>query len=1114
MIEFITILNNNNINVQLKGEELEVSFDEEEIDVTLLQEIKDKKSELIDYFKKYVNQSEYQKITPAKKQQSYSLSNAQKRLWIISQMEGGSVAHNLPDFIQFDGNFDIQSFEQAIDNLIERHEILRTVFRKNENNEVRQWILSKEELGFKVKYKDVREEKNIKEFIGAYRDIESNRPFDLENGPLFSATVFHISDDFFALYYNMHHIISDGWSLEVLIKDIMTFYESNKSNLKIELPKLKMHYKDFSHWQNEKLKNGEYREHEQFWKNQFSGTLPVLNLSSGTVRPRVKNYDGHHLLTFISPDITSTLRTFCKNQGGSIFTGILATWNILLHKYTNESDFIIGTPTACRDQADLDDQIGLYVNSLALRNTVGTNESFVTLYNRIKQTTLAAFKYQTYPFDKLVEDLDLVRDSSRNPLFDIMLTFHNVGKSTNENIQINKDRYGKIEDRGSARAKFDLEIDLKEMGGGLSLSIRYNTHIYKKDMIERFMTHFNQLLQNLLENPQEKIEDIDYLNRDEIDFLSKKINHGVQNKDYLQKNYIDLFYEKANDCPNDLALIFEDREFSYGDLNKASNQLARYLYENNSIETEDLIGIQLERSPWMVISILAIMKTGAAYFPIDIACPQKRKNYIIGDSNCKLVIDGDLIKDFTINENQYSDQDLEIDIIPQQLAYMIYTSGSTGEPKGVLVEHQNLMSFLDNLNGTIDLQGIGTFAATSNYTFDVTLIELLGLLIQGVTVDLFSDKVLNDPYLIAERIKNKKIDGLQLTPSRCTQILVVSDDFLDNVKLLLIGAQVINKKLHKKLALLKTKTIHLYGTTETTVWDTSMILNDSETLHIGKPLDNEHILVLDSQQNVVPIYVIGEICIGGGGVTRGYLNQYELTKEKFIEHPFKPGERLYRTGDLGRWLPNKNLELIGRMDNQVKIRGHRIELKEIEKQFLLKEEIEDVVVLVKEEKEELNLVAYIVSSKEQNTSDLRAHLAKTLPKYMLPSYYIQLNEIPLTKNGKIDKIKLLNTDGIFLSGKSQYVAPGNEIEVDVVSIWEKVLNRENISVTDSFFHIGGDSIKGIRIISEIKKRYAADINTTTLFNNPNVKSLAEEIANQIWIKQHVEENEIVDKITI
>ncbi|HRI35132.1 MAG TPA: condensation domain-containing protein, partial [Saprospiraceae bacterium] len=653
--------------------------------------------------------SEFIHIEKVKVQKNYPISHAQRRLWVLSQFEGVSSAYNLPDSTYLNNNVDVEKFKRAIDAVVDRHEILRTVFKEDGSGEVRQWVLSKEDLGFKIDYKDFRKENNKEEKLNNYVAEDSYEAFDLGNGPLLRASLLHVEDEAYIFYYNMHHIISDGWSMEVLTKDVFSFYEAYKENREPQLRPLRIQYKDYSAWQLQQIEEESFKGHKSFWLDSLKGELPLINLPAAKPRPRIKNNKGFGLSTYLDSEATNKLKKYTQEKGGSLFMTLLAAWNVLIYRYTSQTDIIIGTPVAGREHTDLEDQIGFYVNMLALRNSINPDQDFNSFYKTLKDTTLKSYSHQLYPFDKLVEELNIQRDTSRSAVFDISITYHNISE-VQKIATLDAKVIDKITLTGPTKVKFDMELHFREVGNYVSFTLLYNEDIYESEMVQGLMKHYKQLVKELLENPEEKISKIEYLSDKEKHELLFNFNNTNTNYPST-KTIAELFEEQVLKTPEAIALVFQDKEMSYRQLSETSNQLAHVLKESYEIGHEDLVGLQLERSEWLIVSILGILKAGAAYVPIDPEYPVARKEHIINDTSLKLLItetnfvleldyyQGAVFAiDVEFNPSDYSPEPLEVACTADSLAYIMYTSGSTGKPKGVMIEQKSVVRLVKNTN--------------------------------------------------------------------------------------------------------------------------------------------------------------------------------------------------------------------------------------------------------------------------------------------------------------------------------------------------------------------------------------------------------------------------------
>ncbi|AXG70693.1 linear gramicidin synthase subunit D [Kordia sp. SMS9] len=1095
-----------NVHVGLQGDDISIKGLKKEDAPVVIPKIKAHKTDLIAYLKSLenINHEEFSAIPKVSLSESYPVSPSQYRLWVLSQFEEGSIAYNIPTSIVLDGNYDIACLKKAINAVMERHEILRTVFRENKDGELQQYILSKEAVNFKISYQDYSQKEHQKSLIDTYIATDSNTPFNLSNGPLLRVSLLKTAADNYVLFYNMHHIISDGWSMNILANDVLKYYEAYKKDEKPALPELRIQYKEYASWQLQQLKSSKYETHKSFWRKQLEGNVSLLDLPSEARRPRVMTFNGRNLGTVIKKEDTQHLKAYCKEKGGSLFMGIIAVWKVLFSKYTSQNDIIIGTPVAGRNHVELESQIGFYVNTLLLRNEIDQKLTFDKQFENIIKNTLACFEHQDYPFDGIVTDLKLEKDTSRNPLFDVMITLANAENTNEAHATLIDDAI--LVDNGACLAKFDIDITFQEIAGQLHFNITYNTDVYEAEMIKNLLKHYKSLLRNILADTSKNISELNYLLPADIHELLHEFNNFNKTAYPKHQTILDVFATQVQNVPNNLAVSFDNTSLSFQELDEVSNQLANFINANCTIELEDFIGIQLERSEWVIISIFAVLKLGGAYVPIDPAYPEDRIKYIEEDSNCKLMIDAELIQQFNTEKTQHTTQFKSPHIQPNNLAYAIYTSGSTGQPKGVLVEHASVV----NIHyGWRDAYKLDTFQVNllqfANFSFDMSVADICRSILNGGHMVICSNELKFDQEGLHQLITKFKISMFEGPPALImplVEYLKEQNLAADSLKLLVLGGE---KVTFAKFDFLVNhfgdhiRIINSYGVTEATVdttyfeYDKNYTINKNISMPIGIPFPNNTVYILDAQNKLVPKGVVGEMCIGGLGITRGYLNKKELTQKKFIEDPFVAGGSVYKTGDLGRWLNDGNIEYIGREDDQVKLRGYRIELGEIEKKLLTKEAVKEVVVqlLKSEETDNDQLVAYITAETSQNANELNNYLITKLPPYMLPNSYYQLDIIPLTPNGKIDKKALQSLEEEYKL-KGEYVPPTTPEEIVLANTWEKVLRREHIGIKDNFYSLGGDSIKSIQVISQLKRNgYALKIDL--LLSIPVLENLAKHI---------------------
>lgn len=1041
---------------------------------------------------------DYASIPKAAHSLTYPLTASQSRLWILSQLEGGSLAYNMPAAVKLKGVIDFEKFEKSFQMLIDRYEILRTAFKINGNGDVYQSVLPSEQIDFKIVEKDFSQEEKPESNLIGYLNNINNIPFDLEQSPLVRAALTKLAEKEYVFFLSLHHIIGDGWSIELLISEIITTYNALIEGKTPSLPELNIQFKDYAVWLNAEINKEEYSKSEQYWLQKFEGELPILNLPAFKKRPLVQTYNGNTISHQFSTDFFDKLKAFSKQKDVTLFMTLMAGINALLSRYTGQNDIIIGTPVAGREHPDLENQIGLFLNTLPIRTQFDVKKSFLELLAQQKETLLAAYDHQNYPFDALVDKLNLKKDLSRSPLFDVLMVLQNQSQF-NKDMQVEKIKGLTIDPFkiDSKTAQFDLKFNFFETEK-LNLDIEYNTEIYDVLLIERIFPHLENLLSKVFEHPDNAIESLNYITKVEENQLLFDFNDNEV--DYPKnKTILNLFEDQVKISPNETAIQFADKSLSYAQLNEQANQFANCLRGNFNIEPNSLIGIKLERSEQLLVVIFGILKTGAAYVPIDVNYPQERIDYIEKDSNCSIIITQDFLDEFFNSRENYSNVNLNLPIYQSNLAYIIYTSGTTGDPKGVMIEHKNVYDFINWSINEYQKSSFDIVYAVTSYCFDLSIYEFFYPLAIGKKI-----RILKNALEITNYLKIDKNILLNTVPS-VVQKLLEDQISLENVALINMAGEVLPVSIIDKLPIDKIEVRNLYGPSEDTTYSTCFQIKDTPegAVSIGKPISNTQVLILDENYELVPLGVTGKIFVSGNGVTRGYLNKPELTADKFLPNPYKEGQRMYDTGDLGSWLPDGNISFLGRKDGLIKLRGYRIELGEIE-QALSKysNDIKQVTIDVKEHQGESVLVAYFVSSSKIDKAGLRAFLQTKLPEYMVPNFYVELDSLPLTPNGKIDRKKLPNISEEIVI-RNEYIPPSNEVEESLVQIWQEVLGLEKIGITDNFFELGGNSLKSIKLINIINDKFKSTISLIDFFEGGTIKKLSELIQNS-------QNNSIVD----
>jgi len=1375
IIDLILDLARQDIKLFLEDGKLKIDFPNQQLDNSVLEKVKNNKTALIDYLSSHSMTYKYVTIPVSASAPYYELSSAQKRLYFLQEFAPESTSYNMAMGVYLGKSVDRSRIEGALSQLILRHDSLRTSFEKIDG-EVFQKV--HEEVSFEL------EEHRCD--VGSFDLYIKNyvRAFDLSQAPLLRSSLVEVSELGYIWIIDIHHIVSDGTSHEVLKEDFIRLYSGE------ELSPLRLQYKDFSVWQNGMQAGGEFESQKRYWQDQFSGGIPTLDFPVDRVRPSVFSFEGKSYDFVLDKELTAGIRALGRSHQATVQMTLLAVLNVVLYKYTGEEDIVLGCGIAGRRHPDLEKVVGMFVNTLALRNELSGDLSFSKFYEQVIRCSISAYDNQDIQFEDLVDMLQVDRDASRNPIFTIALIVQNYMRTEIDSSVMLKGGEessfsGMPELKVGGTSKFDMTWFVHERSEDIYINLEYYSAIYNESTIARLAGHFTTVLRAVLSSPEVLLSEINLLGRAEHQHVLEELVDGLEATYWTGLGIHELIEERSKSYPDAVALVDAAGSMTYGELSIRSNQLAHFLGSQKDLESGSRIGILQSRSMALVVSVLGVLKAGMSYVPVDISYPEDRQKYILEDSGVSVLLtekdhielgnrlqwrcgirhlvcvdsddfyserglernelmrkdlwdhvgdtaldsisqggwsssftgedfsvlemeeysrniylklapylnkglrvleigcssgltmfqlapevgyyhgtdlsssilantqkkaeelglshieltcmaaheleelqegDFDLIiinsvihcfdgynylrdvlktavgklkeegiiflgdlmdeekreslmedltqfkqvhagsgyrtktdfsselfvsrsylddlqsSDFGICSVEYSDKihtvsneltryrydailqvdktksgsseskrgfyqhdRSEIGVSPvssvhvavsrDSLAYVIYTSGSTGQPKGVAITHGSLCNYIGWANGYYFEETYGNFALLTSISFDLTVTSIYTTLSRGKELYIGSkDKEITD--LLEECLSSSSVDALKLTPSHLS-LFKGEAISLAGLKMIICGGEQLTlAQIHGVWSLNdQVRIYNEYGPTETTVGSMiKEVYRDEDRILIGKPIENTSIYLLNSNQQLVPVGVSGEICIGGSGLAKGYLNREELTREKFIVHPFKEGERLYRTGDVGRWLEDGNVEYLGRLDDQVKIRGYRVELGEIESYLRGHESIEEAVVVARKNAlREYDLVAYVKSRNTQTVSDLRSYLSKQLPDYMVPVYYVQLESFPLSSNGKINKKALPDPEGLKLATGIEYVAPRNETEEKLVRIWEEILGRQGIGIQDNFFDLGGHSLKATRLASKIQKEFGVELRLKEIFQKPTIKDTALEI---------------------
>lgn len=1036
---------------------------------------------------KKIRKGNYQPIPKAEIQNYYPLTASQHKMWVLSQFEGGNSAYNMHGAVKLTGDLNALKLEKAFNLLISKYEILRTYFKAGYNGEISQYILEEGQWKF-VLIQENYFNKTLEE-LSVYLNKEQATIFDLKNAPLLKATLLKTNQNEYILSLVMQHIIGDGWSLELLISEIVTTYNNLIQGKSTDFLRTTIQYKDYAVWMQSQENEKAILDSEKYWLSVFKDQIPVLELPSYKSRPAKQTYNGNTLTHSFSGTFLLKLKHFSKTNSVTPFMTLMAGLNALLYRYTNQDNIILGTPIAGREHPDLENQLGLFLNTLAIKTQIKGTDSFLVLLETQRKTLIDAYEHQNYSFSTLVNKLNLKRDVSRSALFDVLVVLQNQAQLNT--LQANEPMVGvDIEPFEIKRntSQFDLSFIFTEKQDDLLLSLEYNTDIYDEFWINAIFKHFENLLTTVFSNINITIDEIEYLEENEKELLLKTFN---ENEIYFPKEgtIVDLLEVQADKTPDNCALIFNDVHLTYQELNQQSNQLAHYLRENYNIKPNDLVGVRLKRDEYLIISILGVLKSGAAYVPIDINYPDERIAYIIEDSECKVVIDEKKLGKFLVTKQDYSKENLQKISKAEDLAYVIYTSGTTGKPKGVLITNKNVTALLYWAKKEFNTESFDLVYAATSHCFDLSAYEMFFTLSVGKTI-----KLLSNALEISKELKKDKRVLINTVPSSIRSLIEEDFSSLKNACIINLAGEPFPVDIARELLNTSAEVRNLYGPSEDTTYSTYYKLEKGrsyKSIPIGKPISNTQAYILDENLQLTPLGIVGKLYLAGEGIALGYLNREELTATKFIKNPFIEDSIMYDTGDMVKWFPDGNIEFLGRKDHQIKLRGYRIELEEIENSLLqISDTVKQVVVVVKHFKGADVLAAYYIGGEGVSKNNFKDYLQNILPGYMIPQYYVEVPFIPLSPNGKTDKEALPYIDANAETNNG-YISPKGRIEKTLALIWEDVLGVENISAIDDFFNLGGHSIKLGQLINKISERLQVTVSFEKLFEYSVLKNQAE-----------------------
>jgi aspartate racemase len=1115
LVELLSTLRSRDINVWADGERLRYTCPSGALTPDLRVELAKHKPELITFLNETdrVRRVSRTPISRVSREGKLLPSLNQKRLWYIDQLQP-NTAFNCYRAFRIKGSPNMAALEQSLTEIVRRHEALRTTFAAIDGEPFQVINPALESRITLIDLRDILDA--TKREIETERIIteEVERPFDLAKDPLLRARLLCLGADDHLLLLTLHHIVTDGWSMGILLKELTVLYEAFCNEHPSPLPELPVQYVDFAHWQSHWLHGEVLQQELSYWTDRLKDAPEVTELPTDYPRPAVQNFQGASESLVISKSLTQALKMLNKNQGVTLFMTLLAAFKTLLYRHTRQENLILGSPIAGRMQGDIENLIGLFINTLVLRTNLSGNPTFLELLRRVREVALDAYAHQEVPFEKLIENLRLERSLSFTPLFQVMFVLQNAPESE---LRLFGSTVSPVAIKRETTL-FDLFLSLAEKDEGLDGTLSYRTDLFHGVTINRMIGRFQVLLEGIVADPDRPISTLPLLTEAEKHQLLVEWNDTA--RDYPKDKCLhQLFEEQAERTPDAVAVIFRNQELTYQELNRRANQVAHYL-RRLGVEPDTLVGICVERSLEMVVGLLGILKAGGAYVPLDPQYPKQRLAFFLDDAQVSVLLTQQrLVTDLPEHGARVVCLDVDAETIWTQsaenpvsgvtaanLAYVIYTSGSTGKPKGVMISHHGLCNRLLWGHEAYGLTDSDRCLQVLSLSFDFATWEIFTALVAGAQLIMAKPGGHQDSNYLVKLIRGSAITLVGFVPSMLKAILEESEiESCNSLKRVVCGGEEIPVELQERLfgTLQNVELQNTYGPTEASIDVTCWVCrpengsgSNRERVPMGRPIANAQIYILDSHLQPVPVGVQGELHIGGVGLARGYLNLRDVTAEKFIPNPFsnEPGARLYKTGDLARYLPDGNIEFLGRLDHQVKVRGFRIEPGEIEAVLRQHDGVREAIVLARKKASgDKLLVAYVVPVKENacTSGEFQTFLKQKLPAYMVPPAFVFLNSLPLTPTGKVDYHALPDPRGQDVRAHQQYVAPRDETERVLCRVWCEVLGIDRVGLDDDFFAIGGHSLLAAKLFARLDEEFGRSLPLGILFSSPTVRALAE-----------------------
>jgi amino acid adenylation domain-containing protein len=1067
----------------------------------LTAELRRRKAELLGFLRStVVHASPSPAIGIIEDRRELPLSCGQQRLWFLTQFQTDSTAYNICFGLELIGALDASALEASLREIVSRHEVLRCRLVNVGGipgampGTSRDWTLERH---------DFRSVENCdrSQCAARFAQKQSQHTFDLSSGLLLRAWLLQFDEQHHVLMLMLHHIAADGWSLGLLVRELGVLYTAFREGQPSPLPDLPLQYGDFAAWQNLALKSEPMRSQLQYWQKQLQAPLAVVEFPTDRPRPLQPTFRGSRCRMTLPKELADAVHRLCLTEQATTFMVLIGAFKLLLHRYTNLDDIVVGSAVAGRSRPELEGLIGLFINNLTLRTSLAGDPTVRQLIARVRETSLNAFANQEIPFDQVVAAVQPDRNLSRSPLFQVMFILQNFPIRTFSLPALSVQPLHI--DAGTSR--FDLTIEANENEqGAIDLYFEYNTDLFDRSTIDRLSRHYEHLLAGMTLGPDRRISELSLFSAAELNEL-QAASHQTR-ADYPREALIhDLLESQAARTPDKVAVVCGPAQISYAELSRRSNQLANLL-RTLGVGPDVLVGICLKRSIDMVVAVLGVLKAGGAYVPMDPHFPGERLAYMARDAAVRVMLTDEASRHIvTVPDAAVLSLDADRDQIGRQserlpeaissaenLAYVIYTSGSTGMPKGVQITHRAVVNFLESMRREPGLTSDDCLLSVTTLSFDIAGLEIYLPLMVGARIVLAPRPVASDGRALARLLTDAGVTVMQATPATW-RMLFDSGWKGQNGLRVWCGGEALTRELANRLLAGCAELWNLYGPTETTIWSTACrVTAGVDVVPIGKPIANTQVYILDEHRRPVPPGVPGELYIGGDGLARGYLNREELTTEKFVPDPFSPGERLYRTGDLARSLPDGVLQCLGRLDHQVKIRGFRVELGEIECALERCDGVSNAVVVLREDEPgDQRLVGYVIPHTGASISpqELRSNLLATLPDYMVPSAFVMLAEFPLTPNRKVDR-RALPAPGVYSAPVAHRVPATTEAERGIAAIWKELLRRDGVGIHDNFFDLGGHSLLLVQLQSRLRSRFGREIPMIELFQKPTISSMA------------------------